>query len=159
MPAQNSADPANEIAGGKVDAAFHDRVSSAIRPAQPVPPDPCGSPACIALIWSECEKRFVGSPTDAAWYCARVVGFTSNPVFATAASRPCAHSGCSAASPLFNPYGVPSCAVTGSSVVLVSGSASEPRAAWYAACADPESGTSMLCPSLPPSRKTHTSAL
>ena len=49
LPAQNSAEPATEIAGGKVDDPFMGCTASETRPAQPVPPDPKGFPACMAI--------------------------------------------------------------------------------------------------------------
>src|SRR5262249_16618077 len=73
LPAQNSAWPDIEIEGGKLAAPFIDCTASATRPAQPVPPEPNGLPACIAITWSACENRLVGT-VDPARYCARVVG-------------------------------------------------------------------------------------
>ena len=82
-----------EIAGGKAAPPFAASIASATRPAHPVPPDPDGVPDCICCTASEWEKRMVGTGALPARYCARDVGCTSMPAFATTASLFCAHSG------------------------------------------------------------------
>src|SRR5947209_7804126 len=46
LPAQNKAEPDMEIDAGNVEDPFIGCTASAMRPAQPVPPDPFGFPAC-----------------------------------------------------------------------------------------------------------------
>ena len=71
--AQNSAEPFIERLGGKRAAPLRTCTASALRPAQPVPPEPFGSPACICTIWSLCEYRLLGSLAVPARYQTRAL--------------------------------------------------------------------------------------
>src|ERR1043166_44742 len=124
---QNSADPDIEIDGGKLVAAFNGCTASAMRPAQPVPPEPLGFAVCIWITWSACENKLVGTLADPARYCCLSVGCTSIPTLATTASFCWVHSGAIEVRPSLSPYCVPSRADTGNNLVLPSGSASDPR--------------------------------
>src|ERR1700676_4887026 len=93
FPFENSAGPDTETDDGKLTPVFIADTASATRPAHPVDAELEGTPACIWICWSACEKRFVGSGTAFAWYCRRVVGCTSIPTFATTASFFCAQKG------------------------------------------------------------------
>src|ERR1035437_7984094 len=95
LPFENSAGPETETDGGKLVPAFCAATASATRPAHPVDAELDGMPACICTCWSACENRLVGNgmagpPVMAPWYCACVVGCTSNPTLATRASCPVA---------------------------------------------------------------------
>src|SRR5258708_37722171 len=107
LPFKNTAGPDTETEGGKLWPAFIADTASATRPAQPVDAELDGMPACICTVWSECENRFVGSGTALAVYCAREVGCTSIPTFATTASFFCAQNGWMSARPSVSANGVP----------------------------------------------------
>ena len=99
LPVQKSDGPAIDTAPGNEEPAFNPLIRSRARAAQPVPPDPGPRLLCICWIWSECEKRFVGTSACLARNAARLTGSTSIPVFASTASRPWAQSGWMASRP------------------------------------------------------------
>src|ERR1700751_1066591 len=135
-----------------------DWILSAGRPAQPVSATLSRIAVCICASWSECEQRFMGTPTPP-WQSGRtVVGCTSVPTFASTGRCLLLNSDCIAEKRGWKAKGDPMLeGAMGSSEPCTR--ARPPRADLYPLYPVVSYGITILLLSLPPNRKTQTSAL